>query len=119
MIGDGSQGPHVRVGIETGLVVVGDPTGDGGTEERAVVGETANLAARLQALAEPDNMVIGPSTRRRMGGLLRADDARHDSAQGLREPIRAWRATGERRVADRFEAFHATNLTPIRPRPRR
>ena len=61
---------QVRIGIATGLVVVGDLIGTGEAQERGVVGETPNLAARLQALAEPNTVVIGPTTRRLLGNLF-------------------------------------------------
>ena len=79
---------QARVGIATGLVVVGDLIGQGAAQEQAVVGETPNLAARLQALAEPGAVVIAPSTRRLTSGLFDYADRR---AQGL------WRAS--RRLA--------------------
>ena len=68
------RGGAVRVGIATGLVVVGDLIGQGASQEQAVVGETPNLAARLQALAEPGTVVIAPSTRRLTGGLFEYTD---------------------------------------------
>ena len=80
-----------RVGIATGLVVVGDLIGEGAAQEQAVVGETPNLAARLQALAEPGSVVIAEATRRLLGGLFELDRSRRAAAQGLR---RAGRAPG-------------------------
>ena len=74
---------QVRVGIATGLVVVGDLIGQGAAQEQAVVGETPNLAARLQALAEPGTVVIAPSTRRLTGGLFDYEDLGRGRAQGL------------------------------------
>ena len=74
---------QVRVGIATGLVVVGDLIGEGAAQEQAVVGETPNLAARLQALAEPGTVVIGPSTRRLTGGLFDYEDLGDGRDQGL------------------------------------
>ena len=75
---------RVRVGIATGLVVVGDLLGSGAAREQAVVGETPNLAARLQALAEPDSVVIAEATRRLVGGLFECARPRRGRGQGLR-----------------------------------
>ena len=68
------RGLRVRLGIATGLVVVGDLIGEGAAQERGVVGETPNLAARLQALAKPNTLVIADSTRRQIGGLFDLED---------------------------------------------
>ena len=77
-----------RVGIATGLVVVGELIGEGAAQEQAVVGETPNLAARLQALAEPGSVVISQATRRLVGGLFELDDLGPQRAQGLRRAAR-------------------------------
>src|SRR6516165_6584239 len=82
---------QVRVGIATGLVVVGDLVGSGEAQERGVVGETPNLAARLQALAEPGTVVIAPSTRRLTGGLFEYADLGAVELKGLAEPVLASR----------------------------
>ena len=104
---------RVRVGIATGGVVVGELIGSGTAQERAVVGETPNLAARLQALAEPNSVVISPSTRRLVGGLFECADLGPHALKGFAEPLRAWRVTGESAAESRFEALHAATLTPL------
>jgi class 3 adenylate cyclase len=83
-----------RVGVATGLVVVGDLIGRGPAQEQAVVGETPNLAARLQALAEPGTVVIAPTTRRLVGGLFECADLGDRRVKGFAEPVRAWRVLG-------------------------
>ena len=82
---------QVRIGIATGLVVVGDLIGSGAAQEQAVVGETPNLAARLQALAEPSAVVIASSTRRLTGGLFEYRDLGAVTLKGLAEDVPAWR----------------------------
>jgi class 3 adenylate cyclase len=103
---------QVRVGIATGLVVVGDLIGEGAAQEQAVVGETPNLAARLQALAAPGTVVIGPSTRRLTGGLFDYEDLGTVEIRGLAGPIAAARVLRESGVESRFEALRATR-TPL------
>jgi class 3 adenylate cyclase/tetratricopeptide (TPR) repeat protein len=106
--------PHVRIGIATGLVVVGDIVGVGGAPERDVAGETPNMAARLQALAEPDSVVIAASTHRLTGGLFEYRDLGSVAAKGFPEPVRAWRVLRESGAESRFEALHAaTVLSPL------
>jgi class 3 adenylate cyclase len=78
-----------RVGIATGLVVVGDLIGSGTSQERAVVGETPNLAARLQSIAEPNGVVIAESTRRLLGNLFELQDVRAKDLKGFAEPVQA------------------------------
>jgi class 3 adenylate cyclase len=102
---------QVRVGIATGLVVVGDLIGEGEARERAVVGETPNVAAQLQALAAPGTVVIGPSTRRLTGGLFDYDDLGAVEIKGLAVPI-ASRVLRESGAESRFEALRATR-TPL------
>ena len=97
----------VRVGIATGLVVVGDLLGRAPRRSEAVVGETPNLAARLQALAEPDSVVIAAGTRRLVGGLFECADLGAVEAKGFAEPVRAYRVLGDGAVESRFEALHA------------
>ena len=80
---------QVRVGIATGLVVVGDLIGEGAAQEQAVVGETPNLAARLQALAAPGTVVIAPSTKRLTGGLFDYEDQGAVEIKGLAAPVAA------------------------------
>ena len=101
---------QMRVGIATGLVVVGDLIGTGAAQEQAVVGETPNLAARLQALAEPNTVVIAESTRKLLGDLFEFRDLGAVELKGIAEPVRAWAALGASAVESRFEA-----LPPDRP----
>jgi class 3 adenylate cyclase/predicted ATPase len=104
---------RVRIGIATGLVVVGDLLGEGAAQEQAVVGETPNVAARLQALAEPGQVVISQGTQRLTAGLFDYQDLGRVTLKGLVEPVQAWQVTGASAVRSRFEAQHATNLTPL------
>ncbi len=104
---------QVRVGIATGLVVVGDLIGQGASQEQAVVGETPNLAARLQALAEPGTVVIAPSTRRLTGGLFDYEDLGAVELKGLGMPVMAARVVRGSAAESRFEALHGRDLTPL------
>ena len=110
--GDGTA-LAVRVGIATGPVVVGDLIGEGAAQEQSVVGETPNLAARLQALAGPNEVVIGPGTHRLVGGLFELDDLGGNELKGFAEKIQAWRVRGQSRVESRFAARSAAGLTPF------
>jgi class 3 adenylate cyclase len=94
---------QVRVGIATGLVVVGDLIGQGASQEQAVVGETPNLAARLQALADPGSLVIAPSTRHLVGGLFDYEDLGAFEIKGLAAPVvaRGYCARAAPRAASR------------------
>jgi len=103
---------RARVGIATGLVVVGDLLGEA-SDKDAVVGETPNLAARLQALAEPDTVVIAPGTRRLLGGLFDLADLGEHEIKGFAKPVRAWRVSGESAAHSRFEALRGHQLTPL------
>jgi predicted ATPase/class 3 adenylate cyclase len=102
-----------RVGIATGLVMVGELIGEGAAREEAVVGETPNLAARLQALAAPGSVVISQATRRLVGGLFELADLGPLRLKGFAEPLAAWRVEGEGRAEGRFEALHGERLTPL------
>jgi class 3 adenylate cyclase/tetratricopeptide (TPR) repeat protein len=102
----------VHLGIAGGLVVVGDLIGTGAAQERGVVGETPNLAARLQALAPPDTLVIAESTRRQIGTLFEIEDLGAQQLAGFAEPQRAWRVVGESGVLSRFEALRS-EATPL------
>ncbi len=104
---------QVRVGIATGLVVVGDLIGAGAAQEQAVVGETPNLAARLQALAEPDAVVIADSTRRLLGNLFELKDLGARDLKGIAGPARAWAALRASAVGSRFDALHTSGLTAL------
>jgi class 3 adenylate cyclase len=101
---------QVRLGIATGLVVVGDLIGTGAAQEQAVVGETPNLAARLQALAEPGAVVIASSTRRLTAGLFEYCDLGTFALKGFAENVSAWQVLGTGMAESRFEALHATTL---------
>jgi class 3 adenylate cyclase len=104
---------EVRVGIATGGVVVGELIGSGEAQERLVVGETPNLAARLQSLAEPNGVVISWSTRRLVGGLFDLAAIGTHQLKGFAKPVRVWQVLGESRAESRFEALHAGALTPL------
>lgn len=93
-----------RVGIATGPVVVGDLIGEGAAQEESVVGETPNLAARLEALAQPGEVVLAASTRRLIGELFDLVALGEQTLKGFDRPIEAWRALGERSLESRFEA---------------
>ena len=103
---------NVRLGIASGLVVVGDLIGVGAAQERSVVGDTPNLAARLQALAQPGTLVIAESTRRQIGGLFDLADLGPQALAGFAEPQPAWRVIGESGVLSRFEALRSGE-TPL------
>jgi class 3 adenylate cyclase/predicted ATPase len=104
---------QARVGIATGLVVVGDLIGEGSAQEQSVVGETPNLAARLQALAEPDAVVIAAGTRRLVGDLFEYRDLGAVELKGMAAPVLAWQVLRPRVVASRFEALRGAVLTNI------
>jgi len=103
----------VRVGIATGPVVVGDLIGEGASLESAVVGETPNLAARLQGLAEPNTVVVSVSTHRLTTGHFRYQDLGVHPLKGISAPVRVWGVVGERSVESRFEATHAGQLASL------
>ena len=109
----GSVKLQARVGIATGLVVVGDLIGEGSAQEQSVVGETPNLAARLQALAEPDTVVIAASTRRLVGNLFEYRDLGSVEVKGIAAPVPAWQVLRPSSVASRFEAMHESTLAPV------
>jgi class 3 adenylate cyclase len=104
---------QARVGIATGLVVVGDLIGRGAAKEQEVVGETPNLAARLQALAEPGTVVIGASTRRLIGGLFDYEHLGAIEIKGFSEPVVASWVLRESGAESRFEARRGPDLTPL------
>ena len=104
---------QTRVGIATGLVVVGDIADAGGTQQHSIVGETPSLAARLQAIAEPGTVVIAESTRKLLGNLFELEDLGTKGLSGIVTPVRAWTALRQSPAAGRFEAFHATGLTAL------
>src|SRR5215470_13096286 len=100
-----------RVGIATGLVVVGDLIGSGDTQERGIVGETPNLAARLQSIAEPNMVVVAESTRRLLGNLFELQDLGARDLKTIVGPVQAWAALRASSVESRFEALRAMGLT--------
>jgi class 3 adenylate cyclase len=104
---------QARVGIATGLVVVGDLIGEGSAQEQSVVGETPNLAARLQALAEPDAVVIAAGTRRLVGDLFEYRDLGAVEVKGIAEPVLTWKVLRPSVVASRFEALRGSALTRL------
>src|SRR5271166_3252955 len=106
------QDLRVRLGIATGLAVVGDLIGAGAAQERGVVGETPNLAARLQALAAPNTLVIAEATRRQIGGLFDLGDLGPQALAGFAVPQPAWRVLGESGMLSRFEALRS-GTTPL------
>ncbi len=104
---------QTRVGIAIGLVVVGDLIGSGEAQERGIVGETPNLAARLQGIAEPNMVVIAEGTRRLLGNLFELDDLGPKDLKGITGPVRAFAALRASSAEGRFEALHTTNLTAL------
>jgi class 3 adenylate cyclase/predicted ATPase len=104
---------QIRIGIGTGVVVVGDLIGSGEATLRVVLGETPNLAARLQTVAEPSAVVIDAQTRSLLGDLfeLRALGARE--LKGFAEPVQAWQVTRPSGIESRFEALHPGTLVPL------
>src|SRR4029077_1388673 len=103
---------QTRVGIATGLVVVGDLIGTGSAQEQPVVGETPNLAARLQALAEPNTVVIAESTRQLTRGLFEYRALGTVLLKGFSESVPAWGLIGTSEAESRFEALRVAT-TPL------
>jgi len=103
----------IRIGIATGIVVVGDLVGLGSAKEQTVVGETPNLAARLQALAEPGSIVIAESTRRLLGGAFDLKELGPQKLKGFDAPVPAWMVLREAENLSRFEASRSQGLTPF------
>jgi predicted ATPase/class 3 adenylate cyclase len=104
---------RVRVGIATGDIVVGDLIGTGAAQEQAVVGAAPNLAARLQALAEPGTVVISAATRRLTAGRFEYRDLGTVPVKGFPEPIQAWEVMRTSAIESRFEALHADQQVPL------
>jgi class 3 adenylate cyclase/predicted ATPase len=104
---------QTRVGIATGLVVVGDLIGSGSSQEQPIVGDTPNLAARLQGIAKPNSVVIAESTRKLVGSLFELEDLGPQELKGISGPTRAWAALRPASVEGRFEAMHASGLTDL------
>lgn len=104
---------RVRIGIETGPVVVGEIIGEATAQEHAVVGETPNLAARLQSIAEPDTVVTGPVTRRLAMGAGTFHSLGEHDLKGFSAPIPVWRVDAVAGAADRLERGTASELGPL------
>jgi hypothetical protein len=104
---------QTRVGIATGLVVVGDLIGSGEAQERGIVGETPNIAARLQGVAEPNTVVIAESTRKLLGNLFDLQDLGAQDLKGIDGAMRAWVALRPASVESRFDALHAGGLSEL------
>jgi class 3 adenylate cyclase/tetratricopeptide (TPR) repeat protein len=104
---------QTRVGIATGLVVVGDLVGSGEAQERGIVGETPNLAARLQGIAEPNAVVIAEGTRKLLGNLFELEDLGAKDLKGIAGPVRTWGVLRASSVQSRFEALHTSSLTAL------
>jgi class 3 adenylate cyclase/predicted ATPase len=104
---------QIRVGIATGMVIVGDLIGSGEAQERSIVGETPNLAARLQSIALANTVVIADGTRKLLGKLFELEDLGTKDLKGLQRDVRAWAALRPSSVASRFEALHAGDLMPL------
>jgi DNA-binding winged helix-turn-helix (wHTH) protein len=104
---------QTRVGIATGLVVVGEIIDTGGTQQRGIAGETPNLAGRLQAIAEPGTVVIAESTRKLLGNLFELEDLGTKDLKGIAGTVHVWAALQPSSAASRFEALHGTGLTAL------
>ena len=104
---------QTRVGIATGLVVVGDLIGSGASQEQAIVGETPNLAARLQGIGEPNAVVIAESTRKLVGNLFEFQNLGAQDLKGISGPVQAWAALRPASVESRFDALHASGVTEL------
>ena len=104
---------QTRVGIATGLVVVGDLIGSGASQEQAIVGETPNLAARLQSVAEPNMVIIAETSRRLIGNLFELQDLGAKDLKGITGPVHAFAALRASAVESRFEAMHGSGLTAL------
>jgi class 3 adenylate cyclase/tetratricopeptide (TPR) repeat protein len=104
---------QVRVGVATGLVVVGEIIGTGPAQERTIVGETPNLAARLQGLATPDSILISEATRRLLGELFKLEPMGEHELKGIARPAPVWRVLGEEAVESRFGATRARGKLPL------
>jgi class 3 adenylate cyclase/predicted ATPase/DNA polymerase III delta prime subunit len=104
---------QTRIGIATGLVVVGDLIGSGASQEQAIIGETPNLAARLQGIAEPNSVVIAESTRKLVVNLFELEDLGPQELKGISAAVRAWAAMRAASVESRFDALHIGGLTEL------
>ncbi len=111
----GAERLSVRIGIATGLVVVGDIVNVGAAREQTALGDTPNLAARLQAVAEPDTIVIADSTKRLAGSLFEYRDLGALTLKGFTEPVVSWQVVGEERSRRRFTAHDSSKRPPALP----
>jgi class 3 adenylate cyclase/tetratricopeptide (TPR) repeat protein len=109
----GGERIQVRVGVATGLVVVGDSMNSDAARQTIAFGEAPNRAARLQGLAEPDCMIIDDATRQQIGGLFNCRDLGPAVLKGFPEPVRAWQVLTETAVESRFDALHSGMMTPL------
>ena len=100
-----------RIGIATGPVVVGEVMGQDNAKERSVFGETPNLAARLQALAQPNQLIIDPVTKRHVGNAFDCTDLGTVTLKGFDTPVQAWQVLSSRESASRFDSYRASHLT--------
>lgn len=103
----------VRVGIATGMAVVGDRIGEGAWLEQAVLGETPNLASRLQGLAPPDSVIVSGATRELIGSRFLCENLGMQSLKGFDAPVPVWRVSGVQQVSSRFQALRSANLPPL------
>ena len=109
----GRENLQARIGIASGEVVVGNLIGNGKSDKEAVIGETPNLAARLQGIANTGKIVISQSTHTLLGTAFEFEDIGSIELKGFDDPVRAWRVVGETPVESRFEAAHGGNLTDL------
>jgi predicted ATPase/class 3 adenylate cyclase len=103
----------VRIGIATGPVIVGDQIGEGAAQQIEVVGETPNLAARLQTIAQPNQIVVSAATRAMLGDHFDLEDLGAHELKGFAEPVQAWRVLSARDVASRFAATRIGSSAPL------
>src|SRR5262249_38642994 len=109
----GSEKLQARVGIATGVVVVGELIEGASASEQSIVGETPNVAARLQAMAEPGAVLIAASTHRLLGNLFEYRELGAIQVRGIAEPVRAWQVLRASALESRFEALHGSALGPL------
>ncbi|MFC3616574.1 ATP-binding protein [Lutimaribacter marinistellae] len=109
----GRQRLDVRIGIATGLVVIGEMKGGAVTDTDAVVGETPNLAARLQSLAAPGTIVISAEAHDLVGDIFEYEDLGQRDIPGFAEPLRAWRVLRDTRFNDRFHVLRGARMTDL------
>ena len=103
----------VRIGVSSGLVVVGELIGEGEARERGVVGDTANLAARLRSLTEPGTILVSETTRRLLGERFELKALGPQAVKGFRSPVTAWLVLREQEIVSRFDAARTEALTPF------